>query len=231
VKIIRKLSHYSIFCIFLVFTTPHTKADLDPSKLSKQYLLVKRKAKEVEGFYFGLRQGNKQKKVIVKECEFSYDKGQDSHPKNEKEYAYERFKVTFSGMEENGEMSFDSVVYGISDYLDKYKSLDFQNGFPTKELKRIELSEETPVGHLTAIRTDLGELHLLFKHREGHSVTNSTFFAPGEQRDYEMEVQFETFNDKLIKLRTVKIKAYRAEKNNRKKMVAVTCSNFKESED
>lgn len=213
-----------------LFPVPSLHAEVSPELLKEKFVNIERVSSSAKGFYFGLREASSKRYIKAKECRFSYEKGQDSHPKTDKEYSYERFMISFSGDDEKGETSFDSVSYGHSDFIETYKPLDFSKGFQTIKLKQVELEGAKLRSSLKAIRNTKGELKMEFHHQEVYSAKNSSFFVPGETRDYSVEVLFSKFDKRAIQLQKIIVNASQITKKGSKKIVSVECNGFKEED-
>lgn len=202
-------------------------AQVKPSELDKDFVRIERVSQKASGFYYGLKEQDKFKRYEATGCNFIYEKGIGSHPKSNRDYAYERFMISFSGLDKKQVTSFDSVLYGHSDYVGKFKRLDFSKSFPYRSIKRVELEDNKESGQMKAVRTELGELHLLFRHKEVFNSQNSSFFEKGEVRQYEVEVQFSSFSPTEIKLKKVNVTASKkVGKGAKKKIVSVNCKDF-----
>ncbi|MCF8058873.1 MAG: hypothetical protein K9K67_06240 [Bacteriovoracaceae bacterium] len=216
----------SLFISVLIFSLSNF-SQVTTEDLSGDYVRIEREAKSFVGFYYGLKEKDQLKRYRLQGCNFLYEKGIGQHPKTEKDYAYERFMVSFSGVDKNKVISFDSVLYGHSAYVSNFKTLDFSKSFDFKSIKRIELDNAKEAGQIKAIRTDFGELHLIFRHKEVYDSEKSSFFSKDEQRDYQLEVQFSQFNPKKIKLKKVLVNTTQRIKGKKsKKIVEVVCENF-----
>lgn len=224
-----RFTKYSLL-IFSLFLSHSIYSEISPNLLKEKFVKVDRVSSKATGFYYGLREASSKRYITAKECRFTYEKGLDSHPKNDKEYAYERFMISFSGEDKKGENSFDSVAYGFSDYVEKYKPLDFSKGFTTIPLKQIELEVKGPSATMKATRSMDGELQMLFKHREVYSAKNSSFFLQGEEREYSVVVFFQRFDKESIQLKKISVEAFQTSKSNKKKIVEVQCLDFKEED-
>jgi hypothetical protein len=215
----------TFFLLFLIFIIP-TFAQVTSEDLKGDFKRIEREAKKVTGFYYGLKEKDHLRRYETNGCNFLYEKGMGQHPENDKEYAFERFMISFSGVDKNKVTSFDSVVYGHSAFLANFKGLDFSKSFPYQRIKRVEFDNARETGEVKAIRTDLGELHLLFRHQEIYNAEKSSFFKKGEQREYQLEVQFSDFKPNRIKLKKVLVKTMSIINGRKKAVVQVLCENF-----
>ncbi len=215
----------NLFLLLLIFTIP-AFSQVTTEDLKGDFKRIEREAKKVTGFYYGLKVKDHLKRYETNGCSFLYEKGMGQHPKNDKEYAFERFMISFSGVDKNKVTSFDSVVYGHSAFLANFKGLDFSKSFPYKSIKRVELDNASEAGEIKAIRTDLGELHLLFRHKEIYNAEKSSFFKKGEQREYELEVQFSDFKPNRIKLKKILVNTVSIINGRKKAVAQVLCENF-----
>ena len=218
------------FILMAIFLTQGKMvfAQVSQAELSKDFVRIERTSNSASGFYYGLKEQDKFKRYKATGCTFLYEKGLGSHPKSNREYAFERFMISFSGVDKKDVTSFDSVLYGHSDYVGKFKRLDLTKSFPFRSIKRVELEDNKESGQIKAIRTELGELHLIFRHNEVFNSLNSSFFEKGEVRNYEVEVQFSSFTEKKIKLKKVVVNATKkVGKQKKSKIVDVTCLDFK----
>lgn len=216
--------------LLLIQVSP-TLAEVEAQKLGKDFIRIEREATKSAGFYYGLKEKVKFKKYQTKSCQFLYEKGLGDHPKDGREYAYERFMVSFSGVDQKGVSSFDSVLYGHSDYTPKFKRLDFSQSFPFQSFKRVEADAKERLGQIQADRNQSGELFLTFRHQEVFDSANSSFFEKGEERDYLVKVHFSQFDEKMIKLEKVTVETYKSiNEKARKKIVDVECEAFKDPE-
>lgn len=207
-----------------------TQAEISPELLKEKFVSIERVSSKANGFYYGLREASSKRYIKAKECRFTYEKGQDSHPKTDKEFSYERFMISFSGQDEKGELSFDSVSYGHSEFIENFKPLDFSKGFQSTKLKQVELEGVKLRSSLKAIRNIKGELKMEFHHKEVYSAKNSSFFMPGEARVYTVKVLFDQFDKQSIKLKKIIVNASQITKSASKRIISVHCLDFKEED-
>ncbi len=204
-----------------------THAEVESDQLNKDFIRIERESKKSTGYYFGLKEKDRFKRYEIKGCQFLYEKGLSEHPKDNREIAYERFMVSFSGVDKKGVSSFDSVLYGHSHYTAQFKRLDFSKSFSFKPFKRVDSNEKDQLGQVKATRNESGELFLTFRHQEVFDSANSSFFEKGEQRNYEVKVHFSRFDPKLIKLAHITVETYKTiNGKKRKKIVDVSCNDF-----
>lgn len=72
---------------------------------------------------------------------------------------------------------------------------------------------------------------MVFRHEEVFNSQNSSFFEKGEVRNYNVEVQFSHFSPEKIKLDKVIVVGHKkVGGGTKKKIVDVSCKNFKETE-
>lgn len=207
------------------------RADLETKELSRDFIRIERQAQNSSGFYYGLKEQDKFKRYQIKSCQFLYEKGLGEHPQDNREFAYERFMVSFSGVDKKGVSSFDSVLYGHSDFSSQFKRLDFSKSFSFRPFKRVESNSKDNLGQVKALRKSDGELLLTFQHQEVFDSSKSSFFEKGEQRDYMVEVHFSQFTDKVVNLKKVSVETYKSiNGEGRRKIVDVTCDQFKTPE-
>lgn len=221
------MSKYSLFTLFFFstyFSFPIQA--LKPKLLKADSLEVERKARKTKGTYFGLKKRESLRKFSADGCTFLYEKGFGEHPKNSREFKFERFMISFSGVDKSGETSFDSVTYGSSNFTKDYKAFDFSKSFPARKISRVELPHGEGAGLISAQRTDLGKLVMKFKHDEAYSTMNSSFFVKGEVRKYNVEVIFSKFDATEIKLENIKVLAKRYVNGKNSNLVDVKCSDF-----
>jgi hypothetical protein len=220
-----------LFTFFWVGMNTSLLADISSAQLDKDFIRVERESKKSSGYYFGLKENDRFKRYEIKFCQFLYEKGLGEHPQDSREIAYERFMVSFSGIDKKGVSSFDSVLYGHSDYSAQFKRLDLSKSFAFRPFKRVDANDKDQLGQVKATRNQSGELFLTFRHQEVFDSANSSFFEKGEQRDYEIKVHFTRFDPKVIQLSKVSVETYKTiNGKKRKKIVEVLCNEFKEPE-
>lgn len=220
-----------IFGIGLIFSLQHIYGEVETKELKRDFIRIEREAKKSSGFYYGLKEKVKFKRYQIQSCQFLYEKGLGEHPKDNREFAYERFMISFSGLDKSGVSSFDSVLYGHSAFTPGFKRIDFTKSFDFLSLKRVEVEGEKNLGQLKAVRNGAGELFMTFQHREVFDSTRSSFFEKGEQRDYLVKVHFSQFDPTIIKLQKVTVETYKSiNGKGRKKIVDVNCNEFVEPE-
>ncbi|MCR9203984.1 MAG: DUF863 family protein [Halobacteriovoraceae bacterium] len=230
VKLWLRGSIFRLFISLFILFQYSIQAEISPELLKEKFVSIERVSTKANGFYYGLREASSKRYIKAKDCRFTYEKGQDGHPKTDKEFAYERFMISFSGQDEKGEMSFDSVSYGHSDYIESFKPLDFSKGFQPVKLKQVELEGVKLRSSLKAIRNMKGELKMEFHHKEVYSAKNSSFFMPGETRVYTVEVLFDQFDKQAIKLKKIIVNASQLTKTASKRIISVHCLDFKEED-
>jgi len=206
---------------------------ISPSNLVGDEIRINRTAQKSTGHFLGLKGPAKLRKFRVNECSFSYEKGMRAHPTNRREYKYERFMISFTGVDAKGESSFDSVTYGHSDYRKDFTALDLSKSFDYRDISRVELPKGSGVRRLKATRNEMGALSMTFRHSEAYSTGNSSFFVKGEKRDYHVVITFSRFDSKKIVLDRVKVKATRKLSSQGRVpevLAEVSCSDYKNTE-
>ena|GEM_PF-3284826 len=221
------MNKYSLFSLFFLLSYfSFSIQAVKPKVLTADSLEIERKALSAKGTYLGLKKSDSLRKFKADGCTFLYEKGIGEHPKNSKEFKFERFMISFSGIDKSGETSFDSVTYGASNYTNKYKPFDFSKSFPPRKISRVELPHGEGAGLIGAQRTELGKLVMNFKHDESYSTMNSSFFVKGELRKYKVEIIFSKFDATEIKLEKISVSAKRYVNGKTSKLVDVECNDF-----
>lgn len=212
--------------LITIFAT-NLQAEVETKDLNKDFIRIEREAKNNTGFYFGLKEKDKFKRYQIQSCQFLYEKGIGEHPKDNREFAFERFMISFSGVDKKGVSSFDSVLYGHSAFTSNFKRIDFSKSFDFRPFKRVEAENNDKLGRLKATRNSSGELFLTFEHQEVFDSSKSSFFEKGEERDYLVKVHFSQFDQSTIKLKKVSVETHKSiNGKGRKKIVDVKCSDF-----
>jgi hypothetical protein len=190
-----------------------------------------RKSQAYSGHFQGIRIAGKEQHFKLTECSFSYDKGSDHLAEEQRDYRYERFMVSFMGVNARGEKAFDSVTYSQSDYTDSFKSFDYSGSFGPLPLPSANKVQDGPAPQMIFSRLDDKRAMISLRHSDAYSAKNSSFYEPGERREYEVELTFSEFSPTKINLEHVKVVAYArrmagGQIGSRHQVVDVDCSNF-----
>lgn len=181
-----------------------SSVDGEKFKNSSDFLL-KRVAFKFSGAFEGIKEKGKARKFKVTECNFSYEKGQDEEHKTEKEYQFERFSVSFEGIDKNGVSSYDSVSYTNSNYLKSYIPFDYSSSFGAVPLNSvIKLGTQEKDASLKFVRGAGKSAVMQFKHTDKFGAEKSKFFDYGEIRNYTVRIYFDEY-DKNISLDKVSV--------------------------
>ncbi|MFT6067723.1 MAG: hypothetical protein ACJAT2_001902 [Bacteriovoracaceae bacterium] len=174
-----------------------SSVDGEKFKNSSDFLL-KRVAFKFSGTFQGIKEKGKARKFKVTECNFSYEKGQDEEHKTEKEYQFERFTVSFEGIDTNGVSSYDSVSYTNSNYLKSYVPFDYSNSFGPVPLNSvIKLGTQEKDASLKFVRGAGKSAVMQFKHTDKFGAERSKFYDYGEIRNYTVRIYFDEYGKNI----------------------------------
>lgn len=222
----------AFFLISIFFITSCSKGRIPTSinqkEIEADQLLLKRRSKNYEGKFQGLREKGQRKEYELTGCSFTYEKGSDVYNKNQKDYKFERFMIYFSGINAEGETSFDSVSYTNADYFEGFKSWDFSKSFGPVFLKSyIRFGSNENNGRLKFERGTNKEAIMYFDHYDAFDTSNSSFFQAGEKREYKVELFFSDYTPKKIQLKQARVMITSRLPRKPAEVVAdIKCSNF-----
>lgn len=193
---------------FLIFAACNgrTPSSVDGEKFKNSSdFLLKRVAFKFSGSFEGIKEKGKARSFKVTECNFSYEKGQDVEHKTEKDYLFERFTVSFEGIDSNGVSSYDSVSYTNSNYLKSYVPFDYTKNFGPVPLNSvIKLGTQEKDASLKFVRGAGKSAVMQFKHTDKFGAERSKFYDYGEIRNYTVRIYFDEY-DKNISLGKVSV--------------------------
>lgn len=156
--------------------------------------LLQRAAFKFAGEFKGIKEKGKHTAYKVTECNFSYEKGQDVEHKTEKEYQFERFNVSYEGIDKGGTTSFDSVSYINSNYLKSFVPFDFTKSFgPVPLSSVIKFGNQEKDATIKFVRGAGKSAVMQFKHTDSFGTEQSKFYDYGERRNYTVRIFFDEY--------------------------------------
>jgi len=171
--------------------------DREKFQSSKDFLL-QRIAFKFSGTFSGIKEKGKHKTYRVTECNFSYEKGQDIEHKTEKEYQFERFNVSYEGIDKEGVTFYDSVSYMNSNYLKNFVAFDFTKNFGPVSLNSvIKFGAQEKDATIKFVRGAGKSAVMQFKHTDVFGTEQSKFFDYGEMRNYTVRIFFDEYGKKI----------------------------------
>lgn len=209
-------------------------AEVDANKFNdSSEFLLKRVAFEFKGTFKGIKEKGKHKEFKVTECNFSYEKGKDVEHKSEKEFMFERFSVSYEGIDKDGETSFDSVSYTNSNYLKDFIPFDFSKNFGPVPLNSvIKFGVQEKDATIKFVRGSGKSAVMQFKHTDAFGTDVSKFYDYGEKRNYTVRIFFDEYGKKIVLGKvSVLIESQKMDKFGKHKAPAavadIRCSQFK----
>ena len=187
-----------LFILFSCQTERHP-AEVDAKKFaSTSEFLLQRVAFKFGGTFEGIKEKGKAKQYRLTECNFSYEKGQDTEHKTEKDYMFERFSVSYEGIDKEGVTSFDSVSYINSNYLKSFVPFDFTQSFGPVPLNSvIKFGNQEKDATIKFVRGSGKSAVMQFKHTDTFGTDLSKFYDYGERRNYTVRIFFDEYGKKI----------------------------------
>lgn len=200
---------------------------IESSALNKSEVKVVRKSKSVVGEFEGILKASKPINFKASDCQFTFEKGKDEHPRTDMVYQFERFMVSFTGVDHAGQNSFDSVSYSHSEYPEQFKSYDYSKSFGP--VKVIDITKDEVKGYPELVFKREGEAAVFtFTHTDIYqNAVNSKFYKKDEKRNIKTVFSFKKFTDLEIVLDFIEVSGQKFVKGKlESQYVNVSCKDF-----